>query len=79
MTKYHGWWREVRLQICPLLVWPLLCLLGCEMGKTMNSISNLLVHAWYFTSLLHSMVKTTLEVGTILIPYYLTDKEMEEA
>lgn len=45
----------------------------------MNSISNLLVHTWYFTSLLHSMVKTTLEVGTILIPYYLTDKEMEEA
>lgn len=54
-------------------------LLSCEMGKITNSISNLPVRAWYFTSLLHSMVKTTLEAGTILIPYYWTDKEMEEA
>lgn len=50
-------------------------LLSCEMGKITNSISNLQVHARYFTSLLHSMVKTTLEAGTILIPYYWTDRQ----
>ena len=79
MTKYHGWWREVQLQIYPLLVWPLLGFLSCEMGKKTNSISNLPVHAWYFTSLFHSMAKMTLEVGMIIIPYYFTGQELEEA